>query len=106
MYLLNSKNLNLVPLLLIPSKSNSPPVTISIMSYLWLEMSEEILEPDKQKSKLLMMKLLIHAELIWTLSPERWTTPKMFLSKTKDFTISTIQSLSPEVKKKLTKKLN
>lgn len=65
-----------------------------------------ILEPDKEKSKLLMMKLLTHAELIWMLSIEKLTTLKTFLSKTKDFTISISQYSNLEVKKKLTKKLN
>ena len=65
-----------------------------------------ILDSDKEKSKLLMMKLLIHAELIWMLSTEKLTTPKTLLSKTKDFMISIIQSSSQEVKKKLTNKLN
>jgi hypothetical protein len=69
-------------------------------------MSEVILEPDKEKSKLLMMKLLTHAELIWMLSIEKLTTLKTFLSKTKDFTISISQYSNLEVKKKLTKKLN
>ena len=69
-------------------------------------MSEVILDSDKEKSKLLMMKLLIHAELTWMLSPEKLTTLKTLLSKTKDFMISIIQSSSQEVKKKLTKKLN
>ena len=69
-------------------------------------MSEVILDSDKEKSKLLMMKLLTHAELIWTLSPEKVTTPKTLLSKTKDFLISITQSSSQEVKKKLTNKVN
>jgi len=53
-----------------------------------------------------MMKLLIPAELILMLLPEKLTTPKTLLSKTKDFMISIIQSSSQELKKKLTKKLN
>jgi len=53
-----------------------------------------------------MMKLLIHAELTSMLSTEKLTTLKTLLSKTKDFMISIIQSLFPELKKKLTKKEN
>ena len=48
-------------------------------------MSEVTSEPDKDKSKLLMMKLLIPAELILMLSTEKLTTLKTLLSKTKDF---------------------
>jgi len=106
MYLLNSENLNLVPPLLIPSKSNSPPAIMLITSYLWSEKSEVTWEPDKEKSKLLMMKLLILAELTWMLLPEKLTTLKLLWLKTKDFTKSITQFSNPEVKKKLTNKLN
>jgi len=48
----------------------------------------------------------ILAELTWMLSTEKSTTLKTLWSKTKDFTISTIQYWNLELKKKLTKNLN
>jgi len=53
-----------------------------------------------------MMKLLMLAELTSMLSLEKLTTLKTLWLKTKDFTISIIQSSNPEVKKKLTNKVN
>lgn len=91
MSLPTSKNLNLVPPLLKPSKSNSPPVITLNMLPTWSEKSEVTLELNYKKPLTPTPVSKMDAELTWILSKEKSIPLKTKSLNSPDYTKSIIQ---------------